>query len=127
MNATMFLAHLWGPVLLAIGLGVFVSRSYYVRVYRNLQKEALAVLLFGMIAIVWGILQVGAHNLWGTPAEVIISIIGWGMLAKGLLFAVAPGVVDRAGDKTADSGLIPMAGVLMLVIGAYLSWFAYLA
>jgi hypothetical protein len=50
MDITIFLAQIWGPVILAVGIGVFTSRSYYLKVYRDLEKETLAVLLFAMFA-----------------------------------------------------------------------------
>ncbi len=125
MNITFFLAQLWGPTLLAIGTGVFVSRKYYLKTYRDLQKETLAVLLFGMVAIPVGIAHIHAHNVWDTVPEAVISLLGWGTLLKGLLFAIAPGLVDKAGDFEANSKLVPVAGALMLVVGMYLSWFGF--
>ena len=46
METTLFLAKLWGPAILAVGIGVFVSRNYYIKIYLDLEKDALAVLLF---------------------------------------------------------------------------------
>lgn len=127
MEITVFFAQLWGPITLAIGLGIFISRPYYIKTYRDLQNETLAVLIFGMMGIAAGIIQVTAHNEWSTLPQVVISILGWGLLIKGAVFMIAPGLVDKWGDWAADSKLIPVAGVTMLVIGAYLSWFAYFA
>ncbi len=123
----MFLAQLWGPALLAVGVGVFTSHTYYVKIYRDLEKDALAVLVLGMLAMAVGTAQVLAHNIWSTFPQIVISILGWGTLLKGAAFLVAPGAVDRAGDMWANLKLIPLAGVSMLLIGGYLSWFAYLA
>ncbi len=127
MDTTVLLAQLWGPAVLAVGLGIFVSRSYYVRIYRDLEKDALAVLILGMVAMVAGTAQVLAHNVWDTFPEIVVSILGWGTLVKGTLFVVAPRFVDRMGDRWADMRLIPAAGALMLAVGAYLTWFAYFA
>lgn len=127
MNLTSFLAQLWGPTIFAVGLGVFVSRKYYIKTYRDLQKETLAVLLFGMVATSAGIAHIHFHNVWNTFPQMLISFFGWGLFVKGLLFAIVPGFVDKAGDFEADSKLIPVAGVLMLIVGAYLSWVGFLA
>lgn len=127
MDTTLFLAQIWGPIIFAVGLGIFVSRKYYIRIYRELEKDALAVLIFGMIGMAAGIVQVNAHNVWDTLPQILISLLGWGLLIKGTVFAVVPRIVDRGGDWAADSKLIPAVGALMLLLGAYLSWFAYLA
>ncbi len=125
MNTTLLLAQMWGPTILAVGIGFFVSRKYYLKTYRDLQKETFALLVFGMVSIPAGIAHINYHNVWGTFPEIVISLLGWGLLLKGFLFAIAPGLVDRAGDFEADSKLVPIAGVLMLIAGIYLSWIGF--
>jgi hypothetical protein len=125
MDVTIFLAQLWGPVLLALGIGILSSRAYYVRVYRDLQKEPLAFLVFAMTAISAGIAQILAHNVWDTTLQAVISLLGWGTLAKGVLFAVAPSFVDRMGNWQAESKWLSVVATLLLVLGAYLTWMAY--
>lgn len=55
MNTTLFLAQIWGPITLAMGVGYFVSRSFYTRLYREINKESLSVLTFGIIGMAAGI------------------------------------------------------------------------
>ena len=125
MDITIFLAQVWGPILLAVGVGVFFSRSYYIKIYRDLENSPLAVLVFGMAAMAAGIAQLHFHNSWNTFPEIIVSFLGWGLLIKGAVFLIAPSFVDRAGDEWANHKLIPLAGGIMLLIGAYLTWFAF--
>lgn len=127
MDVTLFLAQIWGPVLLAVAIGIFGSRSYYLKIYRELEKDALAVLTFGMIGMSAGIAQVSFHNVWETFPQVVVSFLGWGTLIKGALFVIAPSFMDRAGDGWANLKMIPVAGMLALLVGGYLSWFAYFA
>lgn len=124
---TLFIAQIWGPVIFAVALGIFMSRSYYVKIYRDLERDALAVFMFGMVAMTAGITQILFHNSWGTLPEIVVSVIGWGLLVKGSAFIIAPKIVDRAGDWWANMKLIPLAGVVCLLIGGYLSWFGYFA
>ncbi len=125
METTTFLAQLWGPAILAVGVGVFASRSYYTKIYRDLERDVLAVFIFGMIAMTAGIAHILAHNMWGSFIEGLVSFLGWALLAKGTLFIVAPKFIDKAGDYWANKKLIPVAGLLTLVAGIYLVWFGY--
>lgn len=127
MDTTVFLAQMWGPTILAVGLGVFMSRSYYIKIYRDLEKDVLAVLVFGMAGMAAGIAHVLYHNTWGSAPEIVISLLGWGLLLKGAMFLIVPTFVDTVGDAWAHKQLIPVAGTLSLIVGAYLTWFAYLA
>jgi uncharacterized membrane protein len=116
---------MWGPAILAMGLGVFVSRKYYLRMYRELEKQTLALLLFGLVAISAGVAQISYHNYWETLPEIVISLLGWALLLKGFIISIVPGVVDRVGDWEATLKLIPFAGAFMLIVGVYLSWVGY--
>ena len=127
MDITIFLAKLWGPAVLAVGLGIFISRNYYVKIYRDLEKDALAVLLFGMVAMTVGAAHIFFHNVWSTFPQMFVSFLGWGLFVKGTLFVVTPNLVDKAGDFWVSKHLIPIAGVLTLIGGIYLSWIGYLA
>ncbi|MES2931623.1 MAG: hypothetical protein V4682_02905 [Patescibacteria group bacterium] len=125
MDITVFLAQIWGPIMLAIGLGIFVSRSYYLKLYRDLEKEMLAVLIFGMAGTALGIMQISVHNAWNTLPQIIVSVLGWGLLLKGVVFIIAPRFVDRGGDWEAKSGLLPLVATVLLILGAYLVWVGY--
>ncbi len=125
METTMFLAQLWGPVLFAVGVGFFWSKSFYLKIYRDLEKAPFAVLFFGMAAMAAGIAQVLAHNAWETLPQVIVSLLGWGLLLKGIVCTVAPSIADKGADFAVDSKVIPAAGAVVLLIGAYLSWLGY--
>lgn len=125
MEMTIFLASLWGPAILAVGIGFFVSRNYYLKIYRDLERESFALLVFGLAGIATGITQVSIHNSWGSLPEVLISFLGWALLLKALVFVIKPDVADKSADWMAASKLIPAAGIVMLVVGAYLTWLAY--
>jgi hypothetical protein len=126
MDMSMFLAQVWGPILLAFAVGLFTSKAHYSRVYSDIQKEPLALLTFGMFAMALGIAQLSIHNAWDTPLQIIVSLLSWGVLLKGTMFIVAPNWVDHMGDWQSKSGLVTFAGVGALLLGGYMTWVAYL-
>lgn len=125
MELTTLLAQIWGPILVAVGLGFFFSTEYYVRVYRDLEKESFAVLFFGMFAMAGGIAHILAHNIWGDLPQIIVSLLGWGVLIKGVICVTFPKLADRGGDWALNAKVVPAAGGFALLLGAYLSWVGY--
>lgn len=121
----MFLAQMWGPMMFAVGLGFFLSRTFYRRVYRDLDKSPFTLLVFGMIATAAGIAHVHAHNIWNTGPEIVISIFGWSLLIKGLLTLVCPDFAIKSANYALKIKLYPISGLLALILGAYLSWIGY--
>lgn len=126
MEITTFLAQLWGPVILAIGVGIYVSRAFYTRIYTGLEKGSFSMLLFGMMTMTVGIVHVVYHNIWETLPQIVISLLGWGTLLKGVSFIILPDWVSMIGARLANMKFVPYAGVIMLLLGGYLTWFAYL-
>lgn len=125
MDITIFLAQLWGPIMVAVGLGFFFSQKYYVRIYRDLEKAPFAVLFFGMFAMMVGILQVQVHTVWNTLPEIIVSLLGWTLLVKGVVCTTFIGLADRGGDWALSARIVPLAGAGALILGMYLSWIGY--
>lgn len=124
-STTIFLAQLWGPAVLAMGVGVYVNRRYYQRIYRTVEKEPLALLLFGLAGMAAGITHIQAHNLWNSLPEIVVTVFGWLLLVKAAIFLIEPNIADRWGDKIATTKLIPIVSVVAVVLGAYLSWVGY--
>lgn len=125
MNTTIFLAQIWGPALVAISIGFFISQKYYVKVYRDIEKEPLAALVFGMVGMAAGIVHILVHNVWGTTPEFIISLLGWLLLIKSTMFIVLPEIVDKAGNWALRAKLNPISKVLTLIVGVYIVWIGY--
>jgi hypothetical protein len=124
-SITIFLAQLWGPALLAVGIGLFVSKSFYVRIYRDIEKEPLALLIFGFIGIAAGIVHIQAHNVWDTLPEILISLFGWALLAKALVFLIKPKLADQWGNHVVTAKIVPIAMTATIVLGGYLTWVGY--
>jgi hypothetical protein len=126
LQTTFFLAGLWGPALMAVGLGLLISRPYYVKIYRDLEKQTLAMLVFGLAGLTAAIAQIQVHNEWTILPQIVVSFLGWALLVKSLFFLIFPRFVDRSGDLYLRMNILPIAGIVALVIGAYLSWVTYI-
>jgi len=125
MDLTTLLAQIWGPILVAMGFGFFFSKKYYIKIYRDLEKDPFVVLFFGMFAMAAGIGQALFHNVWDTFPQIVVTLLGWGLLVKGVVCTTFPGWADRGGDWALSLKVVPMAGGFALLLGAYLSWVGY--
>lgn len=124
---TLFLAQLIGPVMLAVGLGIFFSKEYYMKVYRHLENETLAVLMSGIAALIIGIVMVMSHNIWEGFIPTVVTLVGWLSILKGLMLIVTPGTVNRIGDKLGSTQWFPVIGAVYALLGAFISYVVYLA
>lgn len=123
---TIFLAQMWGPILVVLGIGILTSRTYYQKIYRNLESETLALLATSVIAMAAGIAHVLYHNTWDSVPEIVITVLGWLLLIKGAMLALFPKAVDRFGDRAARSNLFSAAAVVAIILGGYITAVGYL-
>jgi uncharacterized membrane protein len=124
---TIFLAKLIGPTVVALSIGIFFSRKYYEKVYRDLDKETLAVVMGGVTILVAGLAMVIFHNIWDSFFSGLISLTGWLAILKGLMLIICPATVNKIGDKIVGTKVLPSAAVIYFFVGLYISYVAYLA
>ena len=80
----------------------------------------------GMMALSFGALVVAFHNVWTWPA-IIITLIGWGQVLKGVLHLCVPGVGERSLGLVSTNPerkfMLAGAGMLALTVVAAVTLF----
>jgi hypothetical protein len=128
METSIYLAQLIGPTLLVLGLGMLVNRESYHAMAGEFLRSRSLIFMSGLMALVPGIAIVLAHNVWAADWPVIITIFGWLAVIGGIIRVLFPKLVVSIGEKMLESHTImSVGGALVLVLGAVLSYFGYLA
>jgi phosphoglycerol transferase MdoB-like AlkP superfamily enzyme len=84
--------------------------SQFIENVNNLVHDASLMLSLGFITLILGILMVVAHNIWQWNWRVIVTILAWLTLIKGLSILYVPQYIDAlslafiASKKTAYIG-----------------------
>lgn len=120
---SVIIARIAAVIYLAAAAGALFSRSYYRRLIEDFYRNAAVVYLAGFMAVVLGSLVVVHHNLWVTDWRVLITILGWLALIKGVLLIVFPGFVQGYSRPfLGERGLMwfpPTAAFLGLLFGYF--------
>ena len=128
MDVSIFLAKLFGVTYAAVGLGILLNQKYFQKMYQDLMKSPGLMFYGGAVALVAGMVIVMFHNLWVQDWRVIITVLGWAAIVKGILLLVIPGAMTTMfkGWFKRKNAFIPV-GILVLAFGfilAYLGFFA---
>jgi hypothetical protein len=123
MELSILIAKITSVVYLSAALGAVFSRDHYRRLLDDLFKNAALTYLMGFTAVILGFLMVNYHNTWGKDWTVLITILGWLALTKGVLIIAFPGLV-RSYSKAIFEGrglqVFPyVAAFLGLVFGYF--------
>jgi hypothetical protein len=130
MNTSRSLARLVGPILLVIGIGMAFGLMMEGANYSNVLKEFIAnralIFLTGVLALLAGIAIVNVHNVWVPDWRVIVTVLGWLLVLRGIMLLVFPLTVQVFGDRVATSEAGITAGAaLTFVLGAILCMMGY--
>jgi hypothetical protein len=130
MTTSRYIARLMGPVLLIIGIGMIMGMLTKGEGYSSLLKEFIGsralIFVTGGLALLAGLAVVNAHNLWVPDWRVIVTVLGWLLIVRGISNLVFPAVVQTLGDRMIASHAGVLAGAAFtIVIGAILSVMGY--
>jgi len=95
MERSILLARIISVVYVSAALGAIFSANHYRRLPDDLFSNAGLTYVAGFMTVVMGILIVHYHNTWTRSWPVLITVIGWGALLKGVAIIVMPQVVHR--------------------------------
>ncbi len=126
MLATLFLAQVFGLVLLVKGLFVLLRPKAARNLVNEIEKSKLAVYTAGMFAVVLGIFLVLLHNAWSSAPEVIVSLLVWLILLKGILAVFAPKSLIGFGKSFLKSdGEVRGVAIAVLMLAFYLLYIGF--
>jgi len=116
--------------LAIIGIGMAVGLLMEGETYSSLLKEFIAsrqvIFLTGILALTAGWAIVHAHNLWVSDWRVIVTVLGWLLVLRGVMLLVFPAAVQTIGDRMVASEAGVIAGAAgSFVLGAILCIMGY--
>jgi hypothetical protein len=118
---------LLGILYLAVGIGILINSAFYKKLMAVFSENPPALYLSGLAALVMGYLLVRFHNTWPSDWPVIITIIGWAALIKGLFLILLPNVSIKICGffESQMAKLFPVWAVVIAVAGALLAWLGF--
>lgn len=116
--STAWLSILLGTYLLAGGFGAVLRGHLWTEIIDEFDRSPGLVAVTGVVAFVVGALVVTVHNVWTSPAAILVSAAGWIACAEGLALLAVPRLwLHYARPMIAAPRIW---GTVMIVIGAYL-------
>ncbi len=118
MELTEFFARFWGSLLMLLGAMSF-SAGLLKRVIGYTEDRTITIST-GYITMLLGLVTVVAHNVWVWDWPVVVTILGWSTLIKGVLKVGFPGHVNKQAQMF--KGGAALWGVAIFLIGAFIFW-----
>jgi hypothetical protein len=122
------IAGLIGPSLIALAAALLINLGSMSALVEAVSHDPALVLVSGVLSFVAGLAVVRVHNHWAADWAVLVPILGWLLLIGGLVRMLFPiWLAGMAATFSPSTGLIVGEAVVFLVIGAFLSYKAYIS
>ena len=122
MASSAILASIFGPILFITGLWTLLYKDNMKKVIDSLKKTPALLYFVSVINILIGMVFVTSFNYWYWNIEVLVTILGWFFLVRGLLLMFFPKTLDKMIKMQTDGHVF--CSLVTIAWGLVLSWFA---
>jgi hypothetical protein len=126
MTTSKMIAGLIGPTLVAIAAAMLINVGSFPALTEQISCDPALIFVSGILLLVAGLAIVRADNIWAGGWPVLVTVLGWFAVLGGLVRMLFPiklaAIVAGVGQST---GLIAAVAVVLLVLGAFLSFKGY--
>ncbi len=113
-------------VYLAVGIGIFINPDFYKNLLESFIEDITALYFGGIMALVIGYLIVAFHNTWTKDFSVIITVIGWMGLLKGIVILGLPKIMIALTKAIATKkNFLKIEAIAIIVIGLALAFLGF--
>ena len=126
MDISIFLAKAIGFYYIIMSLSFFIKKRKLKLQIINMMNNPGLVLATGFIVLIMGILIVVSHNIWTKDWRVIITIMGWMILIKGINVILFPEFLVNMSIKWLQNNtLYYITFYFVFTIGTTLIYYGY--
>ena len=94
MDISIFLAQFWGWYLIIFFVILSYNPNRIRQIFEDLKDQKFTILA-AFLAIIVGLINVLAHNVWEPDWRLIVTILGWLSLLLGLSLFTFPTIVGK--------------------------------
>jgi len=121
MEISIFFARFLGGFFVIFGLLFIITKQLGKTIEMTENKEF--VISTGYISLLMGLATVVLHNLWVADWRVVITILGWSTLIKGILKIGFPEFIHKQAQKFKTQQTLE--AIALLLLGGWLFWASF--
>jgi hypothetical protein len=120
------IARFFSVSLFLVGLSHVIQPRLWRDFFLKIKGTGVAGLIIAMYTLPQGLLIVLGHNIWVLDIPVIITICGWGMTIKSILYALLPNRAEAVIPEGPNAHLkYARGGALMIPVSLLLIWHSF--
>jgi|JI10StandDraft_1071094.scaffolds.fasta_scaffold08654_13 hypothetical protein len=123
MATSTILASIFGPLLIITSLWTLLYKENMKKVIDSMKKTPALQYFVGVINLLLGIIFITSYNYWYVNIELLVTLLGWLFLLRGLILMFFPKILDSMLKSYIKSSLL--YSLIGIAWGLALTWFAF--
>ena len=116
-----------GITFFAIGIGMQTNPKFIRNIVKDFQNSATSIFYGGLACLAIGFPLIALHDVWNLNTSLIITIMGWLALIKGLMLLMFPTFTMNTYKKVLIKENKFFVNFFVLALGLVLLYLGYLA
>lgn len=125
MELSLFLAKVIGLVSVISTAAILIRYKQSLALEEEAVKSSVISYIAGFGILILGVLLVVSHPVWTFDWRLVITIMGWLVLLKGVGRIFLPNTVKRMIEKKRDNRRFLLGEVVMFLVGLYLLYYGF--
>ena len=123
MQNALWLASIFGPLLAIVGLWMLLYHENMMKVLNSIKSTPALFYMSGWMSLLIGLVIVSQYNVWMANLAVLITLLGWVLIIRGILALFIPQLLIKLTmEKTSWCKVMR---IIPFVWGLLLCWFAF--
>ena len=122
MELSMLIAKILALYYISVGIALLNGKINPIKMIEDFEKSPALTFITGLFLLVMGVLLVEYHNIWVKNWTVLITIVGWAVVIKGILLITFPEFIShfKGWYKNVQSW-----GIFIIAIGLLFGYFGF--
>lgn len=127
MLTSLILAKIAGLYCLFVGLAMLINPHRFKTMIHDFVHSPAALHLAAFITLILGIILTVFHNVWTWDWRVLITIVAWLTLIKGLILLFVPTLTIKSGKAMESSNTFyVITAIITLLVGIILAYYGFI-
>ena len=122
MGLSILVARILALTYICAGIAAIIGKITFGKIVESFEKSPGLTFVSGFITLIFGMVLVTHHNIWVKHWIVLITIIGWMSLLKGVMLIIFPQYISYFKGMYKNNRVW---GIIMLVFGLMFGYFGF--
>ncbi len=122
-GAATWIASIFGPLLVIVGIWTLIYADHLIKVLNNFKSSPGIMYFSSIVHLLVGFAVLSQYDLWAWNAFVMVTILGWFMVVRGIMGLFVPQLLMDF--YMGNPHFTRVWGVVPLVWGLGLCWIGF--